>query len=79
MFIVDVFFCRLFCFIFMLFLLLEADHLEGFAPEVAWVTKAGQSELHEHIAVRPTSETGMYPYMKGNDEKESPSPRLSCF
>ncbi|KXS09182.1 cytoplasmic proline-tRNA ligase Prs1 [Gonapodya prolifera JEL478] len=40
----------------------EKDHIEGFAPEVAWVTKAGDSELEEHIAVRPTSETVMYPY-----------------
>ncbi|KAI0734801.1 prolyl-tRNA synthetase [Fomitopsis betulina] len=40
----------------------EKDHIEGFSPEVAWVTRAGQSELEEHIAVRPTSETVMYPY-----------------
>ncbi|CAH2352471.1 putative proline--tRNA ligase [[Candida] railenensis] len=40
----------------------EKDHIEGFAPEVAWVTKAGNSELDEHIAIRPTSETVMYPY-----------------
>ncbi|KAL7424289.1 hypothetical protein Q5752_001879 [Cryptotrichosporon argae] len=40
----------------------EKDHIEGFAPEVAWVTKAGQSDLEEHIAIRPTSETVMYPY-----------------
>lgn len=64
----------------------EKDHIEGFAPEVAWVTKAyvssapllffffvfsllrasnfrsGQNELDEHIAIRPTSETVMYPY-----------------
>lgn len=40
----------------------EKDHIEGFAPEVAWVTKAGSSELEEHIAIRPTSETVMYPY-----------------
>lgn len=40
----------------------EKDHIEGFAPEVAWVTKAGSSELDEHIAIRPTSETVMYPY-----------------
>lgn len=40
----------------------EKDHIEGFAPEVAWVTKAGNSELEEHIAIRPTSETVMYPY-----------------
>jgi prolyl-tRNA synthetase len=38
----------------------EKDHIEGFAPEVAWVTKAGQSDLQEHIAIRPTSETIMY-------------------
>lgn len=40
----------------------EKDHIEGFAPEVAWVTKAGKSELEEPIAIRPTSETVMYPY-----------------
>lgn len=40
----------------------EKDHIEGFAPEVAWVTRAGLSELDEHIAIRPTSETVMYPY-----------------
>eukprot|EP00898_Chlorokybus_atmophyticus_P005396 jgi/Chlat1/5858/Chrsp4S06371 len=39
----------------------EKDHVEGFAPEVAWVTKSGQSELEVPIAVRPTSETVMYP------------------
>ena len=39
----------------------EEDHLEGFAPEVAWVTRSGQSELAEPIAIRPTSETIMYP------------------
>jgi prolyl-tRNA synthetase len=39
----------------------EEDHLEGFAAEVAWVTHSGDSELEEHIAVRPTSETIMYP------------------
>lgn len=39
----------------------EASHIEGFAPEVAWVTKAGKSPLHAPIAVRPTSETIMYP------------------
>ncbi|XP_057305081.1 bifunctional glutamate/proline--tRNA ligase-like [Hydractinia symbiolongicarpus] len=39
----------------------EKDHIEDFAPEVAWVTKSGQSELAEPIAIRPTSETVMYP------------------
>ncbi|KAJ2891259.1 ribose-phosphate pyrophosphokinase 1, partial [Coemansia aciculifera] len=40
----------------------EKDHIEGFAPEVAWVTRAGSTELAEPIAIRPTSETVMYPY-----------------
>jgi len=39
----------------------EKDHIEGFAPEVAWVTRSGKSDLKEPIAVRPTSETIMYP------------------
>ena len=38
----------------------EADHIEGFAPEVAWVTHAGDSPLSERLAIRPTSETIMY-------------------
>lgn len=39
----------------------EKEHVEGFAAEVAWVTKSGQSDLAEPIAIRPTSETIMYP------------------
>ncbi|MBP3234321.1 MAG: proline--tRNA ligase [Eubacterium sp.] len=35
----------------------EKDHVEGFAPEVAWVTHGGLSELQEKLCVRPTSET----------------------
>jgi prolyl-tRNA synthetase len=35
----------------------EAEHVEGFAPEVAWVTRGGGSELEEPLAIRPTSET----------------------
>ena len=35
--------------------------MEGFAPEVAWVTKSGETELAKPIAIRPTSETIMYP------------------
>ncbi|MCD7943441.1 MAG: proline--tRNA ligase [Clostridia bacterium] len=35
----------------------EKDHVEGFAPEVAWVTHGGEEELTERICVRPTSET----------------------
>jgi prolyl-tRNA synthetase len=37
----------------------EKDHVEGFAPEVAWVTRSGDTDLAEPIAVRPTSETIM--------------------
>ena len=35
----------------------EKDHVEGFAPEVAWVTHGGAEELEERLCVRPTSET----------------------
>ena len=34
----------------------EAEHLEGFSPEVAWVTHGGKEKLEERLAVRPTSE-----------------------
>ncbi|KAI0834119.1 proline-tRNA ligase-like protein [Hypoxylon sp. FL0890] len=40
----------------------EKDHVEGFAPELAWVTKAGDKNLEVPVAVRPTSEAVMYPY-----------------
>lgn len=35
----------------------EKDHVEGFAPEVAWVTHGGDEKLEERLCVRPTSET----------------------
>ncbi len=35
----------------------EKDHVEGFAPEVAWVTQGGNETLQERLCVRPTSET----------------------
>ena len=35
----------------------EKDHVEGFAPEVAWVTHGGDEKLQERLCVRPTSET----------------------
>ena len=35
---------------------LEADHVEGFAPECAWVTEGGSEKLEERYAIRPTSE-----------------------
>jgi len=39
------------------FLRKEADHFEGFVPEVLWVTQGGSEELTERLAIRPTSET----------------------
>jgi prolyl-tRNA synthetase len=42
-------------------LALEADHIEGFAPEVAWVTRGGGKDLDEPWAVRPTSEAIICP------------------
>ncbi|MBW2966642.1 proline--tRNA ligase [Candidatus Woesearchaeota archaeon] len=38
----------------------EAEHVEGFIPEVAWVTHSGKTKLQERLAVRPTSEAIMY-------------------
>ncbi len=35
----------------------EKDHVEGFAPEVAWVTEGGSKKLEERMCIRPTSET----------------------
>ncbi len=35
----------------------EAEHIEGFAPELAWVTRGGNEELEEPLAIRPSSET----------------------
>ena len=42
------------------FLKKEAEHFEGFTPEVAWITQGGDTPLDEKLAVRPTSETIMY-------------------
>ncbi len=42
----------------------EAEHVQGFSPEVAWVTQAGKSTLDERLAIRPTSETVMYEVVK---------------
>ncbi|MBD3211790.1 MAG: proline--tRNA ligase [Candidatus Lokiarchaeota archaeon] len=41
----------------------EADHVEGFAPEVFWVSEVGSEgeRLNERLALRPTSETALYP------------------
>ena len=42
------------------YLMKESEHVEGFAPEVFWVEKAGNDQLEERLAMRPTSETAMY-------------------
>lgn len=47
------------------FLSREADHVEGFAPEVATVTHAGGKKLEEPLVLRPTSETIMYEVFSG--------------
>lgn len=40
----------------------EKQHLENFSPELAWITKCGDSNIDSPVAVRPTSEAIMYPY-----------------
>ena len=42
------------------FLMKEKEHVEGFAPDTFWVTKAGLNDLEERLAMRPTSETAFY-------------------
>ncbi len=39
----------------------EKEHIKGFEGEVFWITRAGFNELEERLALRPTSETAMYP------------------
>lgn len=39
----------------------EAEHIKGFEGQVFWVTKAGHDDLEEKLALRPTSETAIYP------------------
>ena len=57
----------------------EAEHIEGFAPEVAWVTKAGSGmeELEEPLVVRPTSETIIGPIMKRYIQSYRDLPKLT--
>lgn len=43
---------------------IEKDHVEGFAPEVAWVTHGGKEELDEKLCIRPTSEVLFCDYYK---------------
>nr|WP_251046394.1 proline--tRNA ligase [Oceanobacillus sp. ISL-73] len=54
----------------------EKDHVEGFAPEVAWVTHGGEEELTERIAVRPTSEVLFCDYYSNNIHSYRDLPKL---
>jgi len=46
------------------FLMKEAEHIKGFEDEVFWVTHGGKEELGEKLALRPTSETVIYPIIR---------------
>ena len=61
------------------YLVKEAEHVEGFAPEVAWVTKAGggMEELEEPLAVRPTSESIIGPLIKRYIQSHRDLPKLT--
>ena len=55
---------------------MEKDHVEGFAPEVAWVTKGGLSDLPEKMCVRPTSETLFCDFYKRDIESYRDLPKV---
>jgi len=61
------------------FLMKEAEHVEGFAPEVAWVTKAGarMEELEDPLAVRPTSEAIVGAIIKRYIQSHRDLPKLT--
>ncbi len=54
----------------------EKDHVEGFAPEVAWVTHGGDTELEERLAVRPTSEVLFCDYYAKSIRSHRDLPKL---
>lgn len=54
----------------------EKDHVEGFAPEVAWVTHGGSEPLAERLCVRPTSETLFCEYYANNIQSYRELPQL---
>ena len=54
----------------------EKDHVEGFAPEVAWVTHGGLEELTERLCVRPTSETLFCDFYAKDIQSHRDLPRL---
>lgn len=54
----------------------EKDHVEGFAPEVAWVTQGGEEKLTDRLCVRPTSETLFCEYYSNNIQSYRDLPKL---
>ncbi|MCR5701525.1 MAG: proline--tRNA ligase [Lachnospiraceae bacterium] len=54
----------------------EKDHVEGFAPEVAWVTYGGLNPLQERLCVRPTSETLFCDFYKNEVESYRDLPKV---
>ena len=54
----------------------EKDHVEGFAPEVAWVTHGGLEQLQERLCVRPTSETLFCDFYAKDIQSHRDLPRL---
>ena len=54
----------------------EKDHVEGFAPEVAWVTHGGLNQLQERLCVRPTSETLFCDFYKNEVESYRDLPKV---
>lgn len=54
----------------------EKDLVEGFAPEVAWVTKGGDKELEDRLCIRPTSETLFCDYYKDHISSYKDLPKL---
>lgn len=54
----------------------EKDHVEGFAPEVAWVTHGGLNPLQERLCVRPTSETLFCDFYKNEVQSYRDLPKV---
>ena len=54
----------------------EGELVEGFAPEVAWVTHGGEKELEERLCIRPTSETMFCDYYKDHVKSHRDLPKL---
>ena len=54
----------------------EKDHVEGFAPEVAWVTYGGMNPLQERLCVRPTSETLFCDFYKNEIQSYRDLPKV---